>query len=540
MLPTVADALDVPALAAGDPLVLTGADALDRPVRWVHVAPPSGGRRLLLGGELLLATGVGWPTGPAELAEYVEDLVAADIAALVLELGARYAEAPEELVTACSSAGLPLVVLRREVRFVSITEALHSRIIDAQSAALRERDRVHAVFAELNRRGCSTAFLLDQAARMLGKPLVLEDLNHRVVVWSPLDPEPAALLSDWAAQSRRAAQHGVASSAPYERTESWAEGGWLRTPVEAQGRRWGTLVALECSSVPEAAEVVLENAALALSLTRLSGRGEEEWATMGQRHLLESLLAGSYVSLTDLRTTFEAAGLRVVDRDLVAVARRTHRGAVTEHLAQVRARAAGLDVDVLCSPWADDPQTTALFVLSFRRARPDRDDALLALLEGSAAEPAAVPSVVAVGPFVSSFGDVLPSAEDAISLLQSTPLRSPERTVVHRSRPGALDVLLSRRRTDPELQLFVERVLGPLLEHDATRQHGGLIEVARACAQHPTNRKRAAAACHLSRSVFYQRIKVIEELLNADLDDGRTLAALHVALVAYGQRLDAL
>lgn len=537
MLPTIADVLDEPAVTAGDPLVVTGADALDRPVRWVHVAPPSGGRHLLLGGELLLSTGVGWPADPEGISSYVEDLRAADVAGLVLELGGPYTEVPEALVTACESTGLPLVVLRREVRFVSITEAVHSRIIDAQNGALRERDRVHGVFAELNRRGSSTSFLLDQAARMLGKPLVLEDLNHRAVAWCSLDREPATLLRDWAARSRHAARHAVGGAAPYERTRWWAEGGWLRTPVEAQGHRWGTLVALECSPTPEAAEVVLENAALALSLGRLSGRGDEEWAALGQRHLLESLLTRSYVSLADLRVTFEAAGLRVADRDLVAVARRTRQGGVAEHLAQVRARAAAVDVDVLCSPWADDPQTTALFVLSLRRARADRDEALLALLEGGSPEPPAVPSVIAVGPFVSSFGDVLASAEEAIALLQSTPLRSPERTVVHRSRAGALDVLLSRRRTDPELQSFVERVLGPLLEHDGAR-HSDLIAVARACVQHPTNRKRAAAACHLSRSVFYQRIQVIEELLDADLDDGRTLAALHVALVAYGQRID--
>jgi purine catabolism regulator len=110
--------------------------------------------------------------------------------------------------------------------------------------------------------------------------------------------------------------------------------------------------------------------------------------------------------------------------------------------------------------------------------------------------------------------------------------------VVHRSRTGALDMLLNRKRSDPAVQAFVERVLGPLLEHDADHQTG-LVAVARACVEHPTNRKRAAAACHLSRSVFYQRLHVIEGLLDADLDDGHTLAALHVALVAYGQRAPA-
>jgi len=48
---------------------------------------------------------------------------------------------------------------------------------------------------------------------------------------------------------------------------------------------------------------------------------------------------------------------------------------------------------------------------------------------------------------------------------------------------------------------------------------------------HPANRTAAAAASHLSRSVFYQRIALIEQLLDMDLDDGETQTALHLALL---------
>ena len=41
-----------------------------------------------------------------------------------------------------------------------------------------------------------------------------------------------------------------------------------------------------------------------------------------------------------------------------------------------------------------------------------------------------------------------------------------------------------------------------------------------------------AQASHLSRSVFYQRLALIGDLLGADLDDGETIAALHLALLA--------
>ena len=49
------------------------------------------------------------------------------------------------------------------------------------------------------------------------------------------------------------------------------------------------------------------------------------------------------------------------------------------------------------------------------------------------------------------------------------------------------------------------------------------------------NRTAAAAASHLSRSVFYQRLTLIADLLGADLDDGETLSALHLALLAHGR-----
>jgi len=74
-------------------------------------------------------------------------------------------------------------------------------------------------------------------------------------------------------------------------------------------------------------------------------------------------------------------------------------------------------------------------------------------------------------------------------------------------------------------------MLAPLVEHDRERR-GDLVDVLAALVAHPGNRSAAAAASHLSRSVFYQRLTLIAELLGADLDDGETLAALHLALTA--------
>ena len=80
-----------------------------------------------------------------------------------------------------------------------------------------------------------------------------------------------------------------------------------------------------------------------------------------------------------------------------------------------------------------------------------------------------------------------------------------------------------------------ERMLSPLIAHDLARS-GDLLDVLEAMLAHPGNRTAAAGASHLSRSVFYQRIALIEELLGADLDDGETQTALHLALLVRRSR----
>jgi purine catabolism regulator len=92
-----------------------------------------------------------------------------------------------------------------------------------------------------------------------------------------------------------------------------------------------------------------------------------------------------------------------------------------------------------------------------------------------------------------------------------------------------------RTGTDPALQNYVERMLGPVLAYE-TRHETDLLSVVEALVQNPTNRTKAAAASNLSRSVFYERLQLIEGMLDIPLDDGNNLAALHVALLAYGRR----
>ena len=526
VLPTVREVLRMEPVARALPEVLTGRERLDAPVRWVHVAETAEAARLGSGGELLLATGVGWPSDEAALRRLGRVLIEADVAGVVLELGPPMPAAPAALVDEFRAAGLPFAVLHREARFVAITEAVHSRIIAEQMGALRARDDIHALFTDLSLRGSPADFIVEQAARVLGSPVVLEDTGRRVVAAAGLDAGDRAgeeaELADWEQRSRAA--HRA------------ADGAWTIVPVEARGMRWGHLIALPGEPHPAGRSNVLEQAAVALALSRLSDRDDDEWTRRSHDALLTALLGRRFAGEGGVTARFEATGFPLSGRTIAGVALRLRSGTLPVSAAPrvvEAARAAGADAIA-----GRHPEQAGVLVVAVS-ARPGRTltDALFASLADAAGsarldDPAAV---VAVGSEARGVTGLLSSLEEAVELAAGAAARPDARlgrgVVIQRVQHRPLLRLVNALGNDPRMLEHTEHLLRPLIEYDLATG-GDLVEVLRAYLSHPGNRTRAAAASHLSRSVFYQRIALIEELLGMDLDDGETVAALHAAVLA--------
>lgn len=516
-LPTVLDIVRLPVLQDGDPEVVAGLGALDRPVRWVHVSDNLDAADLLDGGELLLTTGAGWSDDPAELVAFVDRLVQVGVAGLVLELGGRLDAVPEALVTACESGGLPLVVLRRIVKFVAVTEAVHSSIILEQADALRERDRLHELFIGLSLRGSTAEYIVGRLATVLRCPVVLEDVNHRVVAAEMLDAGDEA-LAGWEATSR-SLHRGPATDAA----------GWDTVAVEARGIRWGSLVALPGEPHTAGRTQVMEQAAVALAIGRLAEGDADEWTRLGNEQLLADLLGARYTSDAGIAARFEAAGMPVRDRLLVGVA--VQGGDLGSLDPQSAAEVLGGPV-IVASQSERPGQVLALSVpLGARLTDAVFEEFARRSARGGRGVGGSAGLVVAVGAVARDLGGLIASIEEAQELLRSPREEKSRGITVLRAENRPLLRLVAAFAGDPRLQAHSEQMLRPLIEYDL-EVDGDLLAVLLAYVSHPGNRTKAAAASHLSRSVFYQRIALIEDLLDVDLDDGETVSALHAALLA--------
>jgi Regulator of polyketide synthase expression len=535
-LPTIRDVLRLDQMVTALPEVLASEAALDRPVRWVHVSETADAAHLVSGGELILSTGVGWPTEAAELRSFARQLVEAGIAGLVLELGHRFVKPPEPFAEACRALGLPFVVLHREARFVEITEAVHARIITDQMIALRARDEIHALFTELSLRGSPADFIVAQVGRVLSSPVVLEDLSHRVIAVESGGHDDD-VLRNWEQRSRAVHVRSDDSAGDATRrggveqaTQQDARG-WLIVPVEARGIRWGYLVALPGAQHPADRINVLEQAAVALALSRLADRDSDEWVRTSHDRMINALLGRRFSSDRALVERFEAAGFPVASRTMIGLAIRVRAGTVAP--GDVLAAVAELGAPALAATTPAGVPHAVVVAVSLQPAQHLSDVAVTrfvrSITEASGTDLS--DALVAIGADAHSVPGLLSSLEQAIELLARPTQRKQRGPQILRVEDRPLLRLLNAFGDDPRLQTHSERMLRPLIEYDLKRD-GDLLDVLNAYTTYPGNRTRAAAASHLSRSVFYQRIALIEQLLGVTLDDGEVVSALHAALLA--------
>ncbi|MCG0069602.1 PucR family transcriptional regulator ligand-binding domain-containing protein, partial [Streptomyces tricolor] len=282
---TVQRALELPGLRSGLPEVLAGADRLGRTVRWVHAGEVPNIASLLKGGELLLTTGYGLGTRPAEQRAFVRTLAERGIAALVVELGPRFARLPAALVDTARGAGLPLVQLHREVPFVTVTEEIHTEIVNGHYALLQRAEEVHRRCTEALLGGGGVPQVLGILADFSGNPVFLETADGRLLYAAGAGPEGADPLQVWEGL------RGPHKEAPPPAGSVLVDvpGGGPGTAGSVRAR----LVLLPVRSpLDPVHRIAAERAAGILAVVLMQARQEEELAARGRGDFLTDLAEG--------------------------------------------------------------------------------------------------------------------------------------------------------------------------------------------------------------------------------------------------------
>jgi purine catabolism regulator len=522
---TLRELLKLPAMQRGAPEVLSGHDALDRPVRWVHAGEVPNIASLLKGRELLLTTGMGINTSARGCRRFIGDLAKRDVAGLAIELGSALREVPSTMLDQARACNLPIIALHREMPFVEVTEAAHQAIVNHQFQLMRRGDELNKRFTELMLHGSGTPEILSALAETIANPVVLEKNGSGIAYHAVHKSSDATVIGAW-----EAGRHGLPGEVDL-----------ISHPVPMGGGKWwGKLTALGLDSPLTDLDMVAVERAVGLIALALRQDREEAVLAMRERGGFLTRILHEEIDDAEASIRIRALGFpaRVFPLLAIAVKRASaaSRSAAEEGTwalvwRDVRQASGKKGRAMVIGGHADAAVTTALIAQPKDADRDKEATAAAETIEQVVRLRFDSPElpVVAVGRVARSWEEVRVSMREAEETVLSAG-HGPRRAWHDALRPDA-DRLIWSLRNNPALKSFVRTSLDPLLEHDRTHR-SQLLPTLRLYCDLAGRKSDVARALFVERQTLYYRLARIESILGIKLTDGDAILGLHLAVRA--------
>jgi purine catabolism regulator len=520
---TVAEALELDVLKIGSPEVVAGEEDLDRPIRWVHAGEVRNLAAMLRGGELVLTTGMALQGDDRATRLFGAELGERGVAAVVLELGPVFSTPPRSLLQGAAAHGLPVIVLHREVPFVEITETINQELLDRRLLMVRRLDALQDQFTSLMLDGGGIPEVLGALAAEIRNPVVLQRHDGNLLFQAVHEADSGDVLAAWDAVRR-----GLPGAAGVVT---------VTLPSGREAQR-GMLVALELDNPFDViTRSAMERASALVAVVSRQTRQEEVLIARQRGDLLTELMERDH-SETEIARQVDAMGFaRRVPYLLPCmvsgpgrVAQGTQATVWTLVWREIRQTLESHAVPVLGGLMPGEGGLAMIVGLAKPDQREGRAEALSAMVDRALAAQfgSADAGLLYVGGTARSWTRAISSLREVAQAAASP--RPDTKGWYDATRPD-LQRLLWALRDLGEVQAFVERRLAPLVEHDESRRSKLLptLETYLECSGRKTD---TARALHLERQSLYHRIRRIETLLGASLEDPDTRLGVHLAVRA--------
>ncbi len=487
LMPTIRTVLDLPGLTVR---LRAGAAGIDHQVRWVAVSELEDPTPYLIGGELLLTTGL--RLADPDFAGYVARLVDAGVSGIGLGVGLTHAQVPHALIDAAEQHQLPLLEVPEPTPFIAISKAVSEYLAAAEYEAVT---RTVEAQRELTRAALApegAAAVVARLSTALDAGTLLLDPSGHLVHAAPRDA--SRLAAALRPEVDRLRDRGPRSASTFDQGDRTI----VMQPLAPAGRIRGFL-ALARRRPFTTADLALLNIGVALVSLALE---RSEGTDTARRELRAAVFALLVDGIVPAQLPIAGVGwdellagpvrVLVADgpaADLLEVLERVEESAPIDH-------------------WRGAVLYDAKLAVVVPAGSQDQD-----LLEANASLAWGISDPVEVA----ALGDGLRQARRALAAAGPVGVRRFGDLARH-GLMGLVDADAGRG--------FADALLGPL----EARERGDLVASVRAWLAHHGQWDAAAQSLGIHRHTLRYRMRRVEELLGRSVDDPDLRAELWVAL----------
>lgn len=259
--------------------VIAGERGLDRRIRWVHILEVENFETMIHGDELILSTGIGLKKDALSPTTFLEKLIKLNASCLCIEIGEYFTSIPQEMINIANKHHFPLIIFPAKVRFVDITQDLHSYLINCNHQLLQNLEKLSR---EFQRSTLTSQGILD-VLRLLQKMIDVQFVylpSHGQPVMIPTnsnDPQQDKLDFLYAKISDLSTWIEVPLLSPLRYNEDYV----FLQPIEVMGQKWAYIAAFFPQEPNEYISLILDSAAISIAqcLLRMHYMGERRHHT---------------------------------------------------------------------------------------------------------------------------------------------------------------------------------------------------------------------------------------------------------------------
>jgi purine catabolism regulator len=289
---TVGQILQLPVLK--EARLLAGEEGLDRKVSSVTVGEVPDIADWLSGGEMVLSTMFAVKGDLDRQREFCRRVMMAGASALFVKTTRFVESIPSDIIDLAKRRKFPIIEVPQSLRWTRLMQDVTEVIINRQASQLEQSQAIHRSLLGVVIRGGGWQDLMEEASRLLERPVFVVDTSLELLAASSGLPLPVAVLKERLQQPEvRAAFLSLGMAEKLFRLEEDELPGMFVLPIVASHKRLGYLCAVTTATEPSSMEtLVLEHSATIATLEMAQDRVRFETEVRLKGDFVDDVISG--------------------------------------------------------------------------------------------------------------------------------------------------------------------------------------------------------------------------------------------------------